>query len=422
MLVLGSHFDHSSLDSLLDPAFPPEDDLARQSGTEGVSLTNLSHDSGLTTSDSQLYAFEEPENSFSSDDFCIETITSKDNTVHAIVNKKFLSRYQGAYQMQRNKQEFVQGQDHHHSSSQGREGREGRKKAGQRHQKHRDRMHRRIHRNSDYGAYPTQGSKPEVIEPAAYNYDVRTTKVNFPLRRTASEESVQHGSKFEIVHVNNNNRHKRPAAHRKGKAPNPPRGTGKTSPNIVRSNSVNQVRHWEQSMDWYRSKSTTRLGNSEDSEDSCSTLSDEDSTPHVSRSNSYGRSEDNTFNTTEEYSAGQDKTTYDIYLHDERTLEMSPQTNLETAFVQNAKRVQNSQGREFDSFSCETPPGYEESLYRQRLLKLHHRSSSYIAPSPVNLVPDKIIEKQVLDLVIINSTTLKRLCGEALGDKLEFIF
>ena len=61
---LGNHFDHSSLDSLLDPAFPPEDDLARQSGTEGLSLTNLSHDSGLTTSDSQLYAFEEPENSF----------------------------------------------------------------------------------------------------------------------------------------------------------------------------------------------------------------------------------------------------------------------------------------------------------------------------------------------------------------------
>ena len=100
---------------------------------------------------------------------------------------------------------------------------------------------------------------------------------------------------------------------------------------------------------------------------------------------------------------------------------MSPQTNLETAFVQNAKRVQNSQGREFDSFSCETPPGYEESLYRQRLLKLHHRSSSYIAPSPVNLVPDKIIEKQVLDLVIISSTTFKRLFGKVLSTKLEFI-
>ena len=34
---------------------------------------------------------------FSSDDFCIETITSKDNTVHAIVNKKFLSRYQASF-------------------------------------------------------------------------------------------------------------------------------------------------------------------------------------------------------------------------------------------------------------------------------------------------------------------------------------
>ena len=207
---------------------------------------------------------------------------------------------------------------------------------------------------------------------------------------------MQHGSKFEIIHVNNNNRRKRPAAHRKGKAPNPPRG--KTSPNIVRSNSVNQVRHWEQSMDWYRSKSTTRLaGNSEDSEESCSTLSDEDSTPHVSRSNSYGRSEDNTFNTTEEERfQGQEDTTYDIYLHDERTLELSPQTNLESAFVQNAKRGSSREGREFDSFSCETPPGYEESLYRQRLLKLHHRSSSYVAPSPVNTgVPEKIIEKQV---------------------------
>jgi hypothetical protein len=42
--------------------------LVQQSATEGVSLTNLSHDSGLTTSDSQLYAFEEGNNSFSSSD------------------------------------------------------------------------------------------------------------------------------------------------------------------------------------------------------------------------------------------------------------------------------------------------------------------------------------------------------------------
>ena len=66
----------------------------------------------------------------------------------------------------------------------------------------------------------------------------------------------------------------------------------------------------------------------------------------------------------------QDDTTYDIYLHDERTLDFG--TNLESAFVQNA--AANKQRREFDSFSCETPPGYEESLYRQRMLKLHNRS------------------------------------------------
>ena len=86
----------------------------------------------------------------------------------------------------------------------------------------------------------------------------------------------------------------------------------------------------------------------------------------MSRSNSYGRSEENNVSG---YSQ-QDDTTYDIYLHDERTLEMG--TNLENAFIDNAKRRQNDR-REFDSFSCETPPGYEESLYRQRILKLHNR-------------------------------------------------
>lgn len=225
--------------------------------------------------------------------------------------------------------------------------------------------------------------------------------MTFPLRRTASEESVTvqrpGGGQFEIISVNNNNRRKRPG-HRKGKAPVPPRGS-KTSPNIVRSNSVNQVRHWENSMDWYRSKSTTRL-NSEDSDDTCSTLSDEDSTPHVSRSNSYGRSEDNQAGYTCQQ---QDDTTYDIYLHDERTLDMG--TNLENAFIDNERRRANERlhKREFDSFSCETPPGYEESLYRQRILKLHNRSSSYISASPVNNVSssnhsnhlsDKAIEKQ----------------------------
>lgn len=372
-------FDHSSLDSLLDPAYP-EDDLARQSATEGgVSLTNLSHDSGLTTSDSQLYAFEEPENSFSSDDFTIETISSKDNTVHAIVNKKYLSRYGNSYQHHQNGEGDypLPGQvpDHHHHHHHGVTS-PSRRKVQQRHAKNRDRMHRRIHRNSDYGGYASGGNERESQQ-SAYNYDVRTanSKMSYPLRRTASEESVtvqRPSDQFEIVTVNNNNRHnrKRPG-HRKGKAPNPPRGS-KDGSNIVRSNSVNQVRHYQmdQSMDWYRSKSTTRL-NSEDSEDSCSTLSDEDSTPHVSRSNSYGRSETNDNQQAGYNCSQQDDTTYDIYLHDERTLDMA--TNLENAFIDNARRRQNDSKREFDSFSCETPPGYEESLYRQRILKLHNR-------------------------------------------------
>ena len=372
-------FDHSSLDSLLDPAYP-EDDLARQSGTEGgVSLTNLSHDSGLTTSDSQLYAFEEPENSFSSDDFCIETITSNDNTVHAIVNKKFLSRHHlsgNSYLLQNGEQFPLPGQvpDHHHHHHGQPSASPSRRKVQQRNAKNRDRMHRRIHRNShgDYGGYSSANDRESVErKAAAYNYDVTpVSKLSYPLRRTASEESLtvqRSNNQFEIIAVNNNNRRKRQSGHRKGKAPNPPRGS-KNEPNIVRSNSVNQVRHWEKSGDWYRSKSTTRL-NSEDSEDSCSTLSDEDSTPHVSRSNSYGRSETE-LGAGSGYGAQQDDTTYDIYLHDERTLDMG--TNLENAFVNNARRRQNDR-RDFDSFSCETPPGYEESLYRQRILKLHNR-------------------------------------------------
>ena len=392
-------FDHSSLDSLLDPAYP-EDDLARQSGTEaggGVSLTNLSHDSGLTTSDSQLYAFEAEENSFSSDDFCIETITGKENTVHAIVNKKFLSRYGGSYLPDYPLPGQVPDHHHHHHHGQGQGvSSPSRRKVQQRNAKNRDRMHRRIHRNNDYGSNSgynsNSGGREQQQQQAAYNYNVRSNSSgggSFPLRRTASEESVTvarpGGGHFEIIAVNNNNRSgggghrsKRPG-HRKGKAPNPPHarsGRG-SSPSIVRSNSVNQVRHWDAGLDWYRSKSTTRL-HSEDSEaDTVSTLSDEDSTPHVSRSNSYGRSEDNGGQVTGGgggYTvAHQDDTTYDIYLHDERHLE--PGTNLETAFINNARRRQgdNRDRREFDSFSCETPPGYEESLYRQRILKLHNR-------------------------------------------------
>ena len=140
LVAAGGLYDHSSLDSLLDPDLAA-DDLARHS-SGGVSLTNLSHDSGLTTSDSQLYAFENEAGdnaSFSSDDFCIETITNNDATVHAIVNKKFLSRYQNSYLVT------------DAADPAGGAGGAGRKKGNSRTHKHRDRMHRRIHRNSDHG-------------------------------------------------------------------------------------------------------------------------------------------------------------------------------------------------------------------------------------------------------------------------------
>ena len=102
----------------------------------------------------------------------------------------------------------------------------------------------RIHRNSDYGAYHADSKTDNGLKPAAYNYDVRGGRgSSFPLRRTASEESVQKtGHDLGLHHKSNMNRQKRPAAHRKGKAPNPPLLRGKTSPNIVRSNSVNQVK------------------------------------------------------------------------------------------------------------------------------------------------------------------------------------
>lgn len=83
-------YDNSSLDSLLDASnqfSSAEGELTSTSPNNGgqivrghqhsasshseggLSLTNLSQDSGLTTSDSQLYAFEEDHHSFSSEEF-----------------------------------------------------------------------------------------------------------------------------------------------------------------------------------------------------------------------------------------------------------------------------------------------------------------------------------------------------------------
>ena len=125
------------------------------------------------------------------------------------------------------------------------------------------------------------------------------------------------------------------------------------------------------------------------------------------RSNSYGRSEENSFAGPGEDRVGgggqeEDEATYDIYLHDERTLNVS--TNLDAAYRNNV--TSKAKHRDFDSFSCETPPGYEESIYRQRLLKLQQgrpASAAHLSGSPARAspnpagarVPEKVIEKQV---------------------------
>lgn len=82
---------------------------------------------------------------------------------------------------------------------------------------------------------------------------------------------------------------------------------------------------------------------------SCSTLSDEDSTPHVSRSNSYGRSED-------------PDGSYDIYLREDHL----------------QVRLTTPNTTSFGNSNCDTPPGYEETISRQRLLKHYNRSNSFV--------------------------------------------
>ena len=183
------------------------------------------------------------------------------------------------------------------------------------------------------------------------------------LRRTTSEESIIPTRVEPVNYTPSVTSRRRALGHRKGRAPAPPMGTS-----VVRSNSVNQVRHKEgngkRSADWYRSRSTTRLNQDQtNNSSSCSTLSDEDSTPHVSRSNSYGKGEEDpnmTFNGA-----------YDIYLRDDH-------------LATNNMRVSTTT----PSFNVDTPPGYEETISRQRLLKHYNRSNSFVitpsTPSPSN--------------------------------------
>ena len=84
------------------------------------------------------------------------------------------------------------------------------------------------------------------------------------LRRTASEESLsvmkgdphESNSPVALAAMSARLARRRPAAHRKGRAPAPPGGTGGAP--VVRSNSVTQARLDGKRTDWYRSRSTTR--------------------------------------------------------------------------------------------------------------------------------------------------------------------
>ena len=106
-----------------------------------------------------------------------------------------------------------------------------------------------------------------------------------------------------------------------------------------------------------------RLHNGDTSSSSCSTLSDEDSTPHVSRSNSYGRSENDQQGGHQ--GAPPHDGSYDcIYLRDDH---LSPKKGT----TPNLLFATGGGGGGVD-----TPPGYEETISRQRLLKNYNRSVS----------------------------------------------
>ena len=112
-----------------------------------------------------------------------------------------------------------------------------------------------------------------------------------------------------------------------------------------------------------------RLHNGDTSSSSCSTLSDEDSTPHVSRSNSYGRSEND--QQGQGQSQGQQGAPHDgsydcIYLRDDH---LSPKKGT----TPNLLFATGGGGGGVD-----TPPGYEETISRQRLLKNYNRSVSSV--------------------------------------------
>ena len=134
------------------------------------------------------------------------------------------------------------------------------------------------------------------------------------------------------------------------------------------------------------SRSTTRLNNEASS--SCSTLSDEDSTPLVSRSNSYGRQDESNQQQQQRLNDG----AYDIYLRDDHLIAndssfITPSRDSHALFngtSETTATTPNSNHATTALFTSanDTPPGYEETISRQRLLKHYHRSNSFVISSP----------------------------------------
>ena len=102
-----NHFSSSNSPTEGQPSNPASSQgrlpapLAKANSGEGHSLTNLSQDSGLTTSDSQLYGLEDANSFSSTEDFQNEGSSSKDRIQSA--SKRLLAKYPG-YQQQQQQQ------------------------------------------------------------------------------------------------------------------------------------------------------------------------------------------------------------------------------------------------------------------------------------------------------------------------------
>ena len=356
--VVKKLFDNSSLDSLLDggnidsnignrgaiSTSSPRGQVSVSTSEGGLSFTNLSQDSGLTTSDSQLYAIEGD---------------SHEGVENAEV-----------YQMTSPKRDLQTPLGIQHS----------RLRRQQLQSNHRERMHRRMMVAQGYSDKPMAPIHVDPIQAfrmkdAASKLFLSSNNRSFTLRRTASEESVLHQNARvncnEYDAEDNLGLKELPIGSASAKPPrrnismasilSKNKGRPSKSDNsasIVRSNSVNHVRGFvprDPASDWLLSRSMAGINNSS----SCSTDSDDNdefSTPMTRP----------TYSQEPQYHDG----SYDIYLRDDHLNQRRLARTL-TPTVATSSPV------------CDNPPGYEETISRQRYLKHYNRSNSFVmSPSP----------------------------------------